>query len=148
MEIIRICVLISGLSFFAYSLNYMLSARMKNELKRLQMEHLSHVIVICQFLGATGLFLGLFYNWILVLSSFGLAMLMLCGLIVRAKSKDNLFVSLPALFYLVLNLYYLFPLFRSKKSEPIGSLFNNSIRSILHVRIKILFFAHGINPLR
>ena len=105
MEIIRICVLISGLSFFAYSLYYMLSARMKNELKRLKMEHLSRVIVICQFLGATGLFLGLFYNWLLVLSSFGLAMLMLCGLIVRVKSKDNLFVSLPALFYLVLNLY-------------------------------------------
>ncbi|MEE3145474.1 MAG: hypothetical protein VX280_04830 [Bacteroidota bacterium] len=69
------------------------------------MEHLSHVIVICQFLVATGLFLGLFYNWILVLLSFGLAMLMLCGLIFRAKSKDNLFVSLPALFYLILNLY-------------------------------------------
>ncbi len=78
---------------------------MKNELKRLKMEHLSRVIVICQFLGAAGLFLGLFYNWLLVLSSFGLAMLMFCGLIVRVKSKDNLFVSLPALFYLVLNLY-------------------------------------------
>ena len=78
---------------------------MKNELKRLKMEHLSRVIVICQFLGATGLFLGLFYNWLLVISSFGLAMLLLCGLIVRVKSKDNLFVSLPALFYMALNLY-------------------------------------------
>ncbi len=78
---------------------------MKNELKRLQMEHLSRLIVICQFLGATGLFLGLFYNWLLVFSSFGLALLMFFGLIVRLKSKDNLFVSLPALFYLVLNLY-------------------------------------------
>jgi len=41
------------------------------------------------------------------LASLGLSLLMLCGLIVRIRVNDGLLVSLPALFFLLLNLYIL-----------------------------------------
>jgi hypothetical protein len=56
-------------------------------------------------MGAAGLIVGLKFNPILIISSFGLALLMLSGLIVRIKLKDSLWISLPALFYMGLNAY-------------------------------------------
>jgi len=105
MGFYKICILVSGFSFFAYSFYYFISPRMREELIRLGMENLGRVIILCQFLGASGIFLGLLFNPLLVLSSFCLALLMFCGLLVRMRSKDSLWVSLPALFYLILNLY-------------------------------------------
>jgi hypothetical protein len=81
---------------------------MKDELKRLGMQNLGRVIVICQFLGATGLLLGFIYKPLWSVSSLGLALLMFCGLAVRFRSKDSLWVSLPALLYLILNSYIFF----------------------------------------
>jgi hypothetical protein len=105
MDFYKICIIVSGFSFFAYSFYYLISTRMRDELSRLGMENLGRVIVISQFLGAAGIFLGLLFNVLLILSSFCLALLMFCGLLVRMRSKDSLWVSLPALFYLILNLY-------------------------------------------
>ena len=75
---------------------------------RLGMQNLGRVIVVCQFLGSTGLLLGFVYNPLWSVASLGLALLMLCGLAVRIRSKDSLWVSLPALFYMVLNAYIFF----------------------------------------
>jgi hypothetical protein len=61
--------------------------------------------VILQIIGALGLLVGLKFNFILVISSLGLAILMLAGLIVRIKLKDSIWISLPAIFYMVLNTY-------------------------------------------
>ncbi len=63
------------------------------------------IITASQFLGAIGLIIGLKFNPILTLSSLGLALLMLSGLIVRIKLRDSIWISLPALFYLGLNTY-------------------------------------------
>jgi hypothetical protein len=63
------------------------------------------LIIILQFLGASGLLVGLQINVILIISSSGLALLMFLGLVVRIKLKDSLWVSLPALFYMTLNAY-------------------------------------------
>ena len=78
---------------------------MKDELRRLGMQNLGRVIVVCQFLGATGLLLGFIYSPLWTVASLGLALLMLCGLAVRIRSKDSLWVSLPALFYMIINSY-------------------------------------------
>jgi hypothetical protein len=58
-----------------------------------------------EILGAVGLLVGLFFNPVLLISSGGLAILMLLGLIVRIKIKDSLWISLPAIFYMCLNAY-------------------------------------------
>jgi len=76
---------------------------MKMEFKRFGLEKLGLLIIILEFLGATGLIVGLKFNPILTISSFGLSLLMLLGLIVRMNLKDSFWISLPAFFYMALN---------------------------------------------
>ena len=81
---------------------------MKNEFKRFELEKLGLLTIILEILGALGLLIGLYFKPILLISSGGLALLMLLGLIVRIKSKDSFWVSIPALFYMTLNIYILY----------------------------------------
>ena len=105
MDIDKICILISSLSFFTYAVSYFTSPHMKKEFKRFELEKIGLLIIILQFMGATGLMLGLKFNTILTISSLGLTLLMLCGFIVRIKLKDSFWISLPAIFYMGLNTY-------------------------------------------
>ena len=105
MDIDKICILISSLSFFAYAVSYFTSPHMKKEFKRFGLEKIGLLTIILQFMGATGLIVGLKFNPILTISSLGLTLLMLSGLIVRIKLKDSIWISLPALFYMGLNTY-------------------------------------------
>lgn len=81
---------------------------MKNEFKRFNLEKIGPLTIFLQFLGATGLLVGLHINLILTISALGLGLLMFFGLIVRIKCKDSLWVSIPAIFYMVLNLSIFF----------------------------------------
>ena len=81
---------------------------MKSEFKRFNLEKMGLLIIILQFLGASGLLVGLKINIILIISSLGLALLMFLGLSVRIKLKDSLWKSLPAFFYMSLNAYIFF----------------------------------------
>lgn len=105
MDIDKICVLISSFSFFAYTVYYFKSSKMEMEFKRFGLEKFGLIIITLQFLGATGLMVGLVFNPLLIISSLGLALLMLAGFLVRLKLKDGILVSLPALFYMSLNAY-------------------------------------------
>ncbi|WP_373548879.1 DoxX family protein [Haliscomenobacter sp.] len=105
MSLLNFCVFISSLSFFAYGISYFFSPHMQSEFKRFGLERIGILTIVLELLGAAGLLFGLVYNPILVLSSGGLALLMFFGVLVRIKSKDSLFVSLPALFLMGLNLY-------------------------------------------
>jgi len=99
------CVLFSSVSFVAYSISYFISPHMKSEFERFGLPNLGIFVIILEILGALGLLVGLFYKPILLISSGGLAVLMLLGLITRIKSRDSLLVSLPAMFYMILNTY-------------------------------------------
>ena len=105
MNVVRICTLISSLSFFAYAFSYFNAPHMKNEFKRFGLEKIGLTTVLLEVTGALGLLIGLKFNFILMISSLGLALLMLAGLIVRIKLKDSIWISLPAFFYVVLNTY-------------------------------------------
>ncbi len=78
---------------------------MKNEFKRFNLERIGLITIILEFLGATGLLVGLVYNPILILSSLGFSILMICGLIVRLRMKDNIWFTLPAVLFMILNIY-------------------------------------------
>lgn len=79
---------------------------MKSEFKRFQLENLALVVIILEIFGAIGLLVGFwFYKPLLQVASGGLTSLMLLGLIVRLRQKDSLWVSIPALFFMVLNAY-------------------------------------------
>lgn len=78
---------------------------MKMEFKRFGLVKVGLLTIILEFIGAVGLIVGLKFNPLLVVSSFGLALLMLVGLIVRIRLKDTIWVSLPALLFMGLNTY-------------------------------------------
>ena len=81
---------------------------MKNEFERFKLKKLGIVVIFFEILGAFGLLVGLIFTPILLVSSGGLAVLMLLGLITRIKSKDSLVASSPAMAYMVLNAYILY----------------------------------------
>ncbi len=82
---------------------------MKTEFERFNLKKFGLFIIVLEILGALGLLLGLLFTPILLLSSGGLALLMLIGLITRIKLNDSFLVAFPAIFFMVLNtaIFYL-----------------------------------------
>ena len=105
MDVVTICVILSSISFFAYAISYFYAPHMKNEFKRFGLEKMGLTTVLFEITGALGLLVGLKFNFVLLISSLGLALLMFAGLIVRIKLKDSIWISLPAFFYLGLNAF-------------------------------------------
>jgi hypothetical protein len=105
MNILSVCVLTSSFSFLFYGISYFISPHMKSEFERFKLERLGLLVIVLEIVGALGLLIGLWFEPLLLLSSGGLGLLMLLGLLVRIKLKDNLWISLPALFYMALNAY-------------------------------------------
>jgi len=108
MRLLDILILISSLSFLLYGISWFTTPHMKSEFKRFGLEKFGLLTSVLEIGGALGLLVGIYINSILLISSGGLALLMLLGFLVRLKVKDSLRVSLPALFYLVLNSYIFF----------------------------------------
>jgi hypothetical protein len=78
---------------------------MKSEFKRFGLEKIGTLTAVLELLGATGLLVGLQSNILLLISSAGLGLLMFFALLVRIRVKDSLFVSIPAISYLIINAY-------------------------------------------
>jgi uncharacterized membrane protein YpjA len=78
---------------------------MKSDFKRFGLEKYGVVTAFFEIIGAIGLLVGFVSTPILLISSGGLAVLMLLGLLVRAYVKDSLWVSLPAFLFMLLNAY-------------------------------------------
>lgn len=76
---------------------------MKNEFKRFGLEPFGALTATLEILGAIGLIVGLKIHFIFLISSGGLAILMLLGLGVRLKIKDSLLDSSPALLFFIIN---------------------------------------------
>jgi hypothetical protein len=108
MNILTFCIVFSSLSFIGYVISYFVQPGMKNEFKRFGLEKLGLFTVILELIGALGLLIGIKINLLLIIASLGLGLLMLCGVIVRLRLKDNLWISFPALFYMFLNFYIFF----------------------------------------
>ena len=68
---------------------------------------------LLQLLGALGIILGFWMDYIQILSTLGLSLLMLFGVITRIVIKDGLMKTTPALFYCLLNAYLSFELAQS-----------------------------------
>ena len=76
---------------------------MKDEFERFGLKKIGLTITLLEIIGALGLLVGLKIYFILIISSFGLALLMLAGVIIRIKVKDGIWITLPAFFYMGLN---------------------------------------------
>lgn len=78
---------------------------MQNEFKRFGLAKFTKLTAVLEFLGGIGLLVGLKFSIILLISSGGLALLMLLALGIRLKVKDGLLLSFPSFFFMILNLY-------------------------------------------
>jgi len=105
MKLVTVCILISSFSFFAYAFSYFKAQHMKDEFKRFGLEKMGLTITLLEIIGALGLLVGLKIYFVLIISSFGLALIMLAGVIIRIKVKDDIWITLPAFFYMALNAY-------------------------------------------
>ena len=102
------CILVSSLSFIAYTLAFLFTAGLRSEFKALKVEKFSNLVVLLEFLGAIGLLVGYFYKPILLLSSLGLSTLMFLGVLLRIIHKNHFKFTLQALFFMILNAYIFF----------------------------------------
>jgi hypothetical protein len=103
MNLLNVLIFISCLSFMGYGIAYFKSTKMKNEFKRFGLEKAGALTAVLELLGALGLLIGLKFHLILLVSAGGLAILMLLGVAIRLKVRDTLWVTLPALFFMILN---------------------------------------------
>lgn len=105
MRLLEVLVLFSSLSFLLYGIAYFVSPKMKSEFIRFGLSKFGTLTAILEILGALGLLLGLIFDYFLVLSSGGLALMMLLGVAARLRVKDGFFDILPAMFFFGLNAY-------------------------------------------
>lgn len=105
MNLLTVLILISSISFIGYGITYFTSSKMKNEFKRFGLEQAGALTANLEILGALGLLLGFKFPSVLLIAAGGLSILMLLGLAIRIKVKDSVWVSLPALFFMLLNAY-------------------------------------------
>jgi len=105
MQFFDVLILFSSISFLGYGITYFTTSKMKKEFIRFGLEKYGVLTAILQLTGALGLLLGLKFDFVLVISSGGLTLLMLFGVGVRLHVKDGLLLTLPALFFLFLNVY-------------------------------------------
>jgi hypothetical protein len=81
---------------------------MKSEFKRWGISKFRLIVGYAQLTGGFGLVLGYYFPIMTLLSSFGLAVLMLLGFILRLIVNDGIIKSIPALLYLVINLVIIY----------------------------------------
>jgi len=105
MHILVALTIFSGVSFIVYGALCLGNSSMKTEFVRFKVENFRVLVGTLEVLGGLGLLVGLKVSAVLLLSSFGLSVLMLIALVLRMKLKDGVLVSLSAWFFTIANLY-------------------------------------------
>lgn len=101
-------ILFSAIAFIFYGYMCLMTNHMKAEFQRYGMTKFRKLTGVLELLGGIGLLVGLEFNPILLLSSAGLAALMLLGTIVRIKTKDPWMQIIPAFSLMLMNGYIFF----------------------------------------
>ena len=81
---------------------------MVNEFVRYGIPQFRKLTAWLQLLGSLGIIIGFWIDYLQIFSTIGLSLMMLLGVTVRIKIKDNLTKILPALFYFLLNAFLSF----------------------------------------
>ena len=95
------------MSFLIYSLNCLLSVRMKQEFARYGMERYRRLTGLTQLLAVVGLSTGLIFPTTGAAAAAGLTTQMLLALAVRRRIKDGVLECLPAFIFGALNAWLL-----------------------------------------
>ena len=112
MTLLTLLTWFSSLSFIYFGINCFYSKFIIAEFIRYKLPKFRKITGVLQLIGAAGLLIGFYYNpTLLLISSIGLALLMLAGFSVRMKIKDNFVKSSPAFIFAVINLFIAFKTF-------------------------------------
>lgn len=95
----------SGLAFVFYGLSLLFLSNMQAEFERFGLQKFRRLTGVLEVGGGLGLLLGLLNSYVLLVSSLGIALLMMLGLAVRIRVKDGLVLALPSLLFMLLNAY-------------------------------------------
>lgn len=107
MSAVAVLAASSGVAFVVYGALCLASPSMQAEFVRFGLGRFRVLTGVLELLGGVGLLVGLKWPPALWLSSGGLAVLMLCGVIVRISVDDRLVDVLPALILMFANGYIL-----------------------------------------
>ncbi len=110
MTLFNFLMLFSSVSFFFYGLSCFFNSFMIDEFIRYQIPQFRKLTGWLQLLGSFGIIIGFWMDNLQILSTIGLSLMMLFGIAVRIKIKDNLIKILPAVCYFLLNAYLSFKL--------------------------------------
>lgn len=106
MDIIKILIFISAISFLIYGITCIFSKKMNSEFIRFGIPRFRVLTGFLELGGGLGQIIGLYFSpLLLIFSTFGLSLLMLLGFLVRLRIKDSFWQSSPALLFMLLNLY-------------------------------------------
>ena len=100
-----ILLLFSAASFLFYGINSFTSKFIIREFLRYGIPEYRVLTGWLQLLGSLGIIVGFSFNYIQIISTGGLGLLMLFGIINRILIKDSFLKTLPALLYCLLNTY-------------------------------------------
>lgn len=98
-------IFFSALSFLGYGMACFFSGYMKQEFLRYRLGSQRLLVGGLQCGAGIGLLVGLRQPWVGQAAAGGLALMMLVAVVVRIQIKDPVRLMIPALFYLVLNVY-------------------------------------------
>ncbi len=96
---------ISAILFCFYGLYALFSASMVREFQRYGLDRFRVLTGLLQVAGSLGIMMGHFYSPLLLISSGGLTVMMLLGVITRVRIKDPLSAALPAFALGALNFF-------------------------------------------
>ncbi len=102
---ITILALVSAAAFLYYGMTTFFSRKTKDEFARLGQNRFRILIGFLQLAGVFGILIGLYSPLLGGLATMGISTLMLLAVVVRIRNRDKLLQTLPAFFYLCLNIY-------------------------------------------
>ena len=108
----QVLSLFASVSFLYYGYVCLFEHSMVEEFKRFGMDSQRKLTGILQLVGGIGLLAGFLSNFLGLLASGGLCLLMLAGFGVRLKISDSFLKTLPSFFYMILTGYLAFSFFQ------------------------------------
>lgn len=103
-------LILSGASFVAYGISCLLSGNMKSEFRRFGLARFRLLVGWLEIAGGGAQLAHSILPQVSLTATAGIFLLMLLGVIVRIRTGDRLWVTLPALGFMALNGWLLFML--------------------------------------
>ena len=107
MSLTRALVIACGLAFIYFGIASLATPSVIADFHRFGLQKLRLLAGTFEILGGLGLLGGLLYRPALIVSSAGLAVMMLIAFAARVRVRDSVALSLPSFLFMLLNLYFL-----------------------------------------